>query len=152
MAEQAQDNLQEEAQDLDALQDALPDAPAQVPQSNTPPSQVPAPAANQPAPQLQPERAQLIQNLLNAIPIASADQITRMLQVFAPQAAQVPQPSQINPAPPSSSRPQGRTYPLPPRVWGDATTAMFDPLGHLLPQPTRKRCVCEEKKKKLTLL
>ena len=148
MAEQAQESSQDEAQDIDLLQDALSDAPAQVPQSHTPPPQVPAPAANQPAPQLQPERAQLLQNLLNAIPIASADQITRMLQVFAPQSAQVSHPSQSNPAPPPPPVPQGPTYPLPPRVWGDATTAMFDPLGHLLPQPTRKRCVGEKKKKK----
>ena len=37
MAEQAQDGVQEDAQDVDALQDAHPDAPAQLPQSNTPP-------------------------------------------------------------------------------------------------------------------
>ena len=115
MAEQAQDAAQEEDQDIDLLQDAFLDAPVQPPQSGTPPPQVPAPAANQPAPRLQPERAQLLQNLLNALPIANADQITRMLQIFAPQNAQLPQPSNNNPAPPPP-RPQGHTYPLPPRV------------------------------------
>ena len=116
MAEQAQDAAQEEDQDLDLLQDALLDAPVQSPQNLTPPPQVPAPAANQPAPRLQPERAQLLQNLLNALPIASTDQITRMLQIFAPQNAHLPQQSNNNPAPPPSPSPRPHLPPPSPRL------------------------------------
>ena len=77
-----------------------------------PPPQNPRPDAKQSAPQLQPERAQLLQNLLNAIPIASSDQITRMLQVFAPHNAQ-PSPSGHNNRAPAP-HPYGPTYSLPP--------------------------------------
>ena len=109
--EQAQDG----AQVLDALQDALIDAPVQLPQNRPPPSpQNPHPAAEQSAPQLQAERAQLLQNLLNAIPIASSDQITRMLQVFAPHNDQ-PSPSGHNNRAPAP-HPYGPAYSLPPRV------------------------------------
>ena len=58
--------------------------------------------------QLQPERAKLLQNLLNAIPIASANQIAQMLQVFKPQAAQTAAASQA--AQPTNPRPQNPTH------------------------------------------
>ena len=139
MAEQAQ----RDAEDLDGLQDVALDAASPPPQNplanllNAPDAPVTPPPTEQPAPQLQPKRAQLLQNLLNAIPIASADQIAQMLQVFAPENAQPAPAGQGAPAP--APRPQSPTYPLPPRVYGDAVAATFDPLGHLLPQVTRKR-------------
>ena len=54
-----------------------------------------------------------------------------MLQVFNPQNTQ--------PAPATNPRPQNPTQPPPPRVLGNAVVATLDPLGHLLPQGTRKR-------------
>ena len=97
MAEQAQsdaddlDGLQEVS--LDATQDST-DPPTNAPyarliqelkQPDTP--QIP-PKDGKAKLQLQPERAKLLQNLLNAIPIASASQIAQMLQVFKPRNAQ----------------------------------------------------------------
>ena len=83
MAEQAQSD----AGDLDGLHDGPQDAsqdPTKPPtqeqytrlirelnEPDTPPKEDKVP------PQLQPERAKLLQNLLNAIPIASADQIAQ---------------------------------------------------------------------------
>ena len=98
----------------------------------------PPPKEDKAPPQLQPERAKLLQDLLHAIPIASADQIARMLQVFKPQNTQPAQAGQgKNPNP----RPQNSRSPPPTRVWGKTSAATFDPLGHLLPQVTRKRYV-----------
>ena len=71
------------------------------------------PKDDKPAPQLQPERAKLLQNLLNAIPIASLDQIARMLQVSKPQNAQPAPAGQGNPPNP---RPQNPMFPSPTRV------------------------------------
>ena len=97
MAEQAQSD----ADDLDGLQeisldgtqdqaDPATNAPyakliQELQQPDTPP-QTP-PKDGKAKLQLQPERAKLLQNLLNAIPIASASQIAQMLQVFKPQNA-----------------------------------------------------------------
>ena len=58
--------------------------------------------------QLQPERAKLLQNLLNAIPIASASQIAQMLQVFKPQDAQTASANQG--AQSTNPRPQNPTH------------------------------------------
>ena len=145
MAEQAQSD----AGDLDGLHDGPQDA-AQDPAK--PPTQeqytrlirelnepdTPPPKDDKEPPQLQPERAKLLQNLLNAIPIASADQIARMLQVFKPQNTQ---PAQAGQGENPNSRPQNSKSPPPTRVWGNTSAAAFDPLGHLLPQVTRKRYV-----------
>ena len=143
MAEQAQSD----AGDLDGLHDGPQDAP-QDPAK--PPTQeqytrllkelnepdTPPPKEDKTPPQLQPERAKLLQDLLNAIPIASANQIARMLQVFKPQNTQPAQAGQgKNPNP----RPQNSRSPPPTRVWGNTSAAAFDPLRHLLPQVTRKR-------------
>ena len=120
MAEQAQSD----AGDLDGLHDGPQDA-AQDP--TKPPTQeqytrlmrelnepdTPPPKEDKAPPQLQPERAKLLQDLLHAIPIASANQIARMLQVFKPQNAQPAQAGQgKNPNP----RPQNPTYLPPTRV------------------------------------
>ena len=58
--------------------------------------------------QLQPERAKLLQNLLNAIPIASASQIAKMLEVFKPQVAQTASANQGAQA--TNPRPQNPTH------------------------------------------
>ena len=114
MAEQAQSD----AGDLDGLQDGPQDAPQDL---TKPPTQDPytrlmkelnepdtPPKEDKVPPQLQPERAKLLQNLLNAIPIASADQIARMLQVFKPQNAQ---PAQTGQGKPPNPRPQNSRSP-----------------------------------------
>ena len=119
MAEQAQSD----AGDLDGLQDGPQDA-AQDP--TKPPTQeqytrllreldepTSPPKEDRAPPQLQPERAKLLQNLLNAIPIASADQIARMLQVFKPQNTQ---PAQAGPGKNPNPRPQNSRSPPPTRV------------------------------------
>ena len=119
MAEQAQSD----AGDLDGLHDGPQDAPQdpakpptqeqytrllkELNEPDTPPKD------DRPAPQLQPERAKLLQNLLNAIPIASADQIARMLQVFKPQNAQ---PAPAGQGKPPNPRPQNLRSPPPNRV------------------------------------
>ena len=58
--------------------------------------------------QLQPERAKLLQNLLNALPIASQSQIAKMLKVFNPQDAQTASANQG--AQFSNPRPQNPTH------------------------------------------
>ena len=114
MAEQAQsdaddlDGLQEVA--LDATQDPT-DPSTNVPyakliqelqQPDTPPKDGNAKV------QLQPERAKLLQNLLNALPIASASQIAKMLKVFKPQDAQTASANQG--AQSTNPRPQNPTH------------------------------------------
>ena len=121
MAEQAQDD----ADDRDVLQETPLGATAPPPQNPlanllidsdtpTPPPQDPPQPAGQSAPQLKAKRAQLLQNLLNAILIASADQIARMLQVFEPQRAQPGASGRA--APPPAPPPQNQTSPLAPRT------------------------------------
>ena len=120
MAEQAQSD----AGDLDGLQDGPLDAPQDPtkPPTKNPYTRLlkelnepdtPPPKEDKVPPQLQPERAKLLQNLLNAIPIASADQIARMLQVFKPPNAQ---PSQAGQGKNPNPRPQNSRSPPPTRV------------------------------------
>ena len=119
MSEQAQRDEDER----DGLLDVSLDATTQRSQNlyanllnspDTPPPQDPRSTTEQKAPQLQPKRAQLLHNLLNAIPIASEEQITRMLQVFEPQNTQPASPRQGAPGP--APHPRNSTYTLPPRV------------------------------------
>ena len=125
MAEQAQSD----ADDLGGLQEVPLDAtqdptdPAtkspyakliQELKEPDPPPGPPPPKDGKSTPHLQPERAKLLQNLLNAIPIASASQIAQMLQVFKPQNARPASAGQG--ALPTNPRPQNPMYPPPTRV------------------------------------
>ena len=118
MAEQALSD----ADDLDGLQeisldgtqdqaDPATNAPyakliQELQQPDTPP-QTPPKDGNAEV-QLQPGRAKLLKNLLNAIPIASASQIAKMLQVFKPQDAQTASASQGTQS--TNPRPQNPTH------------------------------------------
>ena len=117
MAEQAQSD----ADDLDKLQEVAQDATQDPtdPSTNVPyakliqelqqPDTPPDPPKDGKAKlQLQPERAKLLQNLLHAIPIASASQIAQMLQVFTPQDAQTASANQG--AQSTNPRPQNPTH------------------------------------------
>ena len=120
MAEQAQSD----SDDVDVLQETPLGAtspPPQDPYANllndsdtTPPPQDPPRPAGQSAPQLEAKRTQLLRNLLNAIPIASADQIARMLQVFEPQTPRPDVSGRGAPAP--APPPQNPTSPLNPHI------------------------------------
>ena len=118
MAEQAQSD----ADDLDGLQEVALDATQDPtdPSTNVPYArliqELKQPDTSPQTPpkdgkaklQLQPERAKLLQNLLNAIPIASASQIAQMLQVFKPQNAQPASAGQG--AQSTNPRPQNPTH------------------------------------------
>ena len=117
MAEQAQSD----ADDRDGLQEVALDATQDPsdPSTNAPYAklmqELKQPDAPQDPPkdgkakvQLQPERAKLLQNLLNALPIASPSQIAKMLQVFKPQDAQTASANQG--AQFSNPRPQNPTH------------------------------------------
>ena len=122
MSEQAQRDEDERDGLLDVSLDATTQRPLNLYSNllnspDTPPPQEKKKkktTTEQKAPQLQPKRAQLLHNLLNAIPIASEEQITRMLQVFEPQNTQPASPRQGAPGP--APHPRNSTYTLPPRV------------------------------------
>lgn len=99
-----------------------------VPQVDPPPPEQKDQSAEQPTP-----RHRLLSRLLRALPIASVDQLTAMINVFNPnQDAALPRPDQsLNPAvPPAQSYP-GR--------FSSTSLRSGDPLQHLLARPSQKR-------------
>ena len=101
------------------------------PHDNTPPPDIPE-QKQQSTDQLTP-RHRLLSRLLRALPIASAAQLTDMINVFDPNRNEAPPRRTQNPQPATSlprPHPGGlpRTNPQSP-----------DPLQHLLAQPSQKR-------------